>query len=407
VSRRRLWLAAAAVAAVAAGTGVVLAVVADSPSRDGARSERSPSTAEPTRDEDARGEPAPPAPAPVEQTLLVWTAGGLPAGLAERVDAVEGVERVTTVRGDVVGLTASFDIAGQPIDVADDGLRIPLDAIAIDPATYPGFFEGEARARLEALAPGEAALGSTSAGLRRMEPGGTLRLVEGTQLTVTGVVDDRAIGAAELVVHASSAESVGIRTPRFLLVGYTGDRALTEQAITANVPGLAVRFRSPGETQYLRHGDLVLPQARIKELFGEFAYRPGPDRFFTEDPAWQAEHIATATVPVLGPITCHRAVLPAIEGALRELEQRGLAALVDPAGYQGCWVPNEIPGGGGISRHSWGVAIDLNFVANPTGLASFADPRLVEVMERWGFISGGRFLTVDPGHFEYVGPPRA
>jgi D-alanyl-D-alanine carboxypeptidase len=406
VSRRRLWLAAATVAAVAAGAGVVVAAVAGSPSRDAAPSKPAPSRPEPTRDRDEDTGVAPaPAPAPAEQTLLVWTSGGLPAGLAEQVDAVEGVERVTVVRGDVVGLTASFDPRGQPIDVTDEGLRIPLDAIAVDPATYPGFFDGEARARLRALAPGEAVLGSTSASLRRIGPGGTLRLVNGAQLTVTAVVDDRAIGAAELVVHANSADAVGIRTARFLLVGYTGDRALTEQAIAGNAPGVAVRFRSPDETRYLRHGDLVLPQARIKQLFGEFAYRPGPDRFFTEDPVWEAEHIATATVPVLGPITCHRAVLPAIEGALRELEQRGLAALVDPAGYQGCWVPNEIPGGG-ISRHSWGVAIDVNFVANPTGLASFADPRLVEVMERWGFVSGARFLAVDPGHFEYVGPPR-
>jgi hypothetical protein len=28
------------------------------------------------------------------------------------------------------------------------------------------------------------------------------------------------------------------------------------------------------------------------------------------------------------------------------------------------------------------------------------------VMERWGFVSGGDWLIPDPGHFEYLRPPR-
>ena len=91
---------------------------------------------------------------------------------------------------------------------------------------------------------------------------------------------------------------------------------------------------------------------------------------------------------------------------MRELEERNLAALVDPSGYQGCWVPSIITPGGGVSRHSWGVALDLNFSNNPTGLASAVDPRLIEVMDRWGFISGANYLVPDPGHFEYLRPPR-
>jgi hypothetical protein len=79
--------------------------------------------------------------------------------------------------------------------------------------------------------------------------------------------------------------------------------------------------------------------------------------------------------------------------------------LVDPAGYQGCFVASIIPGSGGVSRHSWGIAIDVNFLPNPSGLPSFADPRLEEVMERWGFVAGSRFINADPGHFEYVRPP--
>jgi hypothetical protein len=46
----------------------------------------------------------------------------------------------------------------------------------------------------------------------------------------------------------------------------------------------------------------------------------------------------------------------------------------------------------------------LNVNVNPTGLASAQDPRLVEVMQHWGFTSGTRWLVPDPSHFEYLQP---
>jgi len=48
--------------------------------------------------------------------------------------------------------------------------------------------------------------------------------------------------------------------------------------------------------------------------------------------------------------------------------------------------------------------VDINIGTNPGGLESAQDPRLVEVMERWGFTSGHAWLVPDPGHFEYVQP---
>jgi hypothetical protein len=346
-------------------------------------------------------------PEPDQRILLVWTSGGLPPDFPERVAAVPGVSRVTVVRGDVVNLTASFAADGRAVDSPTPGLEIPIDALAIDPTSYGPFFDGSAQAQLRALPPGQALLGTTSAELRRLGPGGVIELDNGGRVTVAGVVDDEVVGAAELVVDAATAAAVGINTPRFLLVAYDGDRPEIERSIAAQAPDTAVRFRARGETPYLRHGDAVLPQALIKARFGEFAYRPASGRDVLVDPAWSQENIATESVPILGRITCHRAVLPAIESAMRELEERNLAALVDPSGYRGCWVPSIITPGGGLSRHSWGVALDLNFSNNPTGLASAVDPRLIEVMDRWGFISGANYLVPDPGHFEYLRPPRA
>jgi hypothetical protein len=340
--------------------------------------------------------------APAPPILLVWTSGGLPPGFAEQIGALEGVEQVAVVSGDLVDVAATFDATGRAVDAAPTGMRIPVDALAIDPGSYPSFVDERARGVLADLGPGEAVLGATSSRLRGLGGGGVVELTNGQRLTVAGVVADDAVGAAELVVSASDASAVGVDTPRFVLLTYSGARPAIEQAITALAPGVPVRVRGPGEARFLRHADLVLPQALVKERFGEFAYAPGTDRFVTVDNGFTQTHVVTATVPILGEVTCHRTIVPALTGALRELEANGLAALVDPAGYQGCYAPSIIPGSGGLSRHAWGIALDVNFLPSPSGLASFADPRLIEVMQRWGFISGAAFLETDPGHFEYA-----
>jgi D-alanyl-D-alanine carboxypeptidase len=343
--------------------------------------------------------------APVDNVLLVWTPDRLPAGLASRVRTVHGVSAATVVRGDLVGLTASFDTEGGPVDRSPRGMAIPLDAIAFDPASYPSFVPVSARATFRRLGPEQVLLGSTSARLRRLGPGGRLVTAGGRRLAVAGVVDDSLVGAAEIALTRAGAVAVGVDTDRYLLLAYQGGRAGVESGVRRLLPpGLAVRFRGPGETPFLRNGDAVLPQVLIKERFGEFAYRPGRGLDIVEDPAWAAADIVTARVPLLGRVRCHRALIPALSGAMNELRQRNLAGLVDPRGFGGCWNPRLIRADGGISRHAWGAAVDLNVSVNPTGLASAQDPRLVEVMQRWGFTSGARWLVPDPSHFEYLQP---
>ncbi|HSS10551.1 MAG TPA: M15 family metallopeptidase, partial [Acidimicrobiales bacterium] len=355
-------------------------------------------------------------PAPVRaadpSTLLVWTSSPLPGGLGlgARLAQLPGVDQVTTVRAGTVPLVASWDGEGQPVDRPPAGFIIGLDTMAFDPATYPAFLPLSARATFERLGAQQAILGATSARVRRLGVGATLQLGDGRRYTVAAVVDDRLVGATELTVSMASA-AVQL-PPSYLLVGYHGDRGQLERAITGTIAGIAplkasVRFRGPGETPFLRQGDAVLAQVFIKERFGEFAYRVGAGTQIVEDPTWAAENIVAADVPILGRIRCHRALIPLLEGALRELERRNLAFLIDRATFEGCWNPVLIASGGDLSRHAWGVAVDLNYGKNPTGAASGQDPRLVQVMESWGFTWGGPWLVPDPTHFEYVQPPQA
>jgi D-alanyl-D-alanine carboxypeptidase len=355
----------------------------------------------------AAAPPAQPAQAP-PAVLLAWTPSRLDDGLSTTAASLPAARATSVVRGGVVDLVGSRDMEGRVVDGLDAGWVIPLDAVAVAPADHAAFVPLADRAIVAELGAGEALLGRTSAQLRRLSAGGVIDLAGGQSVVVAGVVEDATIGGAELAVDLATAERIGLDRPRYVLVAYDGDRSAVEDALrSALAPGVSVRFRGPGETPFLRHGDAVLAQAQIKARFGEFSLRRRVGaRAFDQDPRWQAENIVTRDVPILGRVTCHRAIVPALVGALREIENAGLGGLVDQVSYDGCWNPRLVQPGAGVSRHAWGVAFDLGFSSNPTGFESVQDPRIVEVFRRWGFTSGDGWLVPDAGHFEFVSPPQ-
>lgn len=355
----------------------------------------------------AAAPPAPPAQAP-PAVLLAWTPSRLDDGLATTAASLPAARAASVVRGGVVDLVGSRDMEGRVVDGLDAGWVIPLDAVAVAPADHAAFVPLADRATVAELGAGEALLGRTSAELRRLSAGGVIDLAGGQSVVVAGVVEDATIGGAELAVDLATGERIGLDRPRYLLIAYDGDRSAVEDRLrSALAPGVSVRFRGPGETPFLRHGDAVLAQAQIKARFGEFSLRRRAGaRAFDQDPRWQAEYIVTHDVPILGRVTCHRAIVPALVGALGEIEKAGLGGLVDQVSYDGCWNPRLVQPGAGVSRHAWGVAFDLGFSSNPTGFESVQDPRIVEVFRRWGFTSGDGWLVPDAGHFEFVSPPQ-
>src|SRR6266542_1633526 len=189
-------------------------------------------------------------------------------------------------------------------------------------------------------------------------------------------------------------------------LGLSGSREAAARPRATLPPGVPVRIRGPGQATWLRQGDAVLPQVVEKALLGEFAAKPqpAPGGWITIDPAWVNRHIVTAAVPILGRVTCNRAIIPQLRGALAEVVRRGLAHLVNPADYAGCYAARVIAGdpGPSLAHHAWGSAIDLNATANPQGAPPHQDPRLVSVFERWGFTWGGRWLVPDAMHFELL-----
>ena len=361
----------------------------------------------------AGGATAAPAPA-VPRPMLVWTPGRLPAGFAARVGALPGVRRALAVVSGTVWLTRSRDAAGRVVDQPPRGMAIPLDLAGASPKALAPLLPAADRRLLAALDRGGAILGTTSARLRRLGPGGTLDLgrsgdAASRVVRVAGVLPDRDVGGHELLVSRRQAAALGQTTDRYLLVEPVPGASL--RALAGGIrallpPGARVRIRGPGEAAWLRQGDAVLPQALEKALLGEFAARPtpAPGGWITVDPAFVARHIVTAPVPILGRVTCNRALIAPLRGALAEVVRRGLARLVDPGDYAGCYAARVIPGdpGPSLAHHAWGSAIDLNARANPQGLPPHQDPRLVAIFERWGFTWGGRWLVPDGMHFELL-----
>jgi hypothetical protein len=343
-------------------------------------------------------------------TFLAWTPGGLPAGFAEGISATRAIRRAVVVASDVAWLTRSFDDGGVVVDDPPPTFSIPLEVAAVDPQEYAPFLPPADRAVTVALANGQGVLGESSAKLRGLGPGATLRFGD-VDVEVAAILPGELVGAHELMVSRELGALIGVAHDRYALLVPRGEpdvERVTRAVRRALPPGTLLRVRAPGDTPYFRHGDAVLPPVALKQLFGEFAARQragAPPGFLTFDPEWVRRSIATERVPLLGEVTCHVALFPQIRGAIAELIDRGLRDTI--TSYSGCWAPRHILGNPrlGLSHHAWGIAFDVNVPQNPFGGEPDQDLRMVRVFERWGFIWGGDFILPDGMHFEYRRPP--
>jgi hypothetical protein len=337
----------------------------------------------------------PPVHDPPPSTAIVW---GLerPARAARRLRSHPAVAAATPVGRGVVLLRTGVDAKGRVVQRVRAGYAVPLDVLAVDPDGYAATLAETQREPFARLRPGTAILSTTEAGLRRLGVGGALRLHDGRRLRVIGVVEDDVLRDAEVALARRDRRVDTLRSTVIVsLRGPVSPRKLArraERGATARVVGGA------GPVGPAR-------PAELKVRYGEPAVRlPYGDDWVRLDPAFVRRHIVTRSVPILGSVTCHRAMIRPLRAALGELARRGLARLVNPGDYAGCYAPRRIQPRGQLSLHAWGVAIDLNAAANPFMGRSRQDPRLVRTMERHGFTWGGDWPTrPDPMHFELRG----
>jgi hypothetical protein len=327
------------------------------------------------------------------------------------VSALPQVEHVTSVLSGTAWLTASFAATGSQVDAPPAGLAIPLEVAGVDVRSF-SWFLSQAQREVVGHADGRwGALGASSARFRRLGPGARLAFGS-SSVRIVGVVPDASIGAHELVVSKETARTLGIHRDSYMLIRVvpgTSKSRLQRELATLLPEGALLRVRERGETPFLRQADAVLPLIRIKELAGEFAARLLDGGLVEPDPAWVAAHIVSARVPLLGTVRCNRALIPLLQGAMAEVAEDGLSGAIDPSDFGGCFVSRFIrrDSSAGLSRHSWGAALDINVSTNEVGGRPHMDPRVVAIFERWGFTWGGRWLLPDGMHFELFDAARA
>jgi hypothetical protein len=340
--------------------------------------------------------------------LLAWSpmgSGGLPVDAERQIERLPAVSDATTVQAGLVWMQRSVAADGVVVDDPPSGMGIPMEVAIIEPGEYARFVAPGEREAFARLTEGDAVIPETEAAMRGSRAGLELQL-GGMELTVTDVVSDIGTNGYEVMMAPPAPPEMKV-VERFLLIHLKRPNA--RPSVVRELRGLltsgqVLRVRAQGETPFLRYGDAVAPGLLVKKNFGEFAARPLPDGTIDIEPTWENVNILTGRVPVLGEVTCHRALFAQLRRAMREIRERGLGFLVNRSQYGGCFGPRFISRDprGRLSHHSWGIAIDVNVAENPFGTRADQDPRLVEAMERAGFTWGGRWLVPDGMHFEWA-----
>jgi hypothetical protein len=338
---------------------------------------------------------------------LAWIAGSLPEPFAPAAAREPELGSTVVVAGDTRWMTESRDADGRVVDRPRPPFRIPIDAFAVHPSAYAPFLPADVRTELtDVLRSGDALIGESSAALRRIGPGGTMSF-GGVDVTVGAVVPDDQVGYAEMLVPREVGARLGIVHERYLLA--LPDGPMTERRFAETMarllPNTDVKTVAPGTTPFVRIASGVNPPVVTKTIFGEFsAYpQPGNEAFLTIEPTWVREHIQTRTVPLLGRVTCNEVLFGPLITAMQEIQAEGLGHLIHV--YSGCWVARTVQRSPTAppSQHAYGAAIDINAPQSPFGAPPNFDPRVVAILESYGFNWGGDFLIPDGHHFEWWG----
>ncbi len=342
--------------------------------------------------------------APSAKQYVIWSPRGLPANTGRSLERISGVRATPIILG-LDWLMRSWMPDGSKIDAPAEGYGYPFEVAVVNPDAYTRYIPEAYRDLVRALGPGEALISRSEARLRGAGQGLRLGLKSG-RLDVVEVVPDRVIQGYEAVTAETPAWSYRVR---FFIISAPSD--VSKERLRRAVRRAAgdIPFEVVGAAaDHLRYAPDVRPQATFKRVFGEFAARPSTSGSFSILPRWVSRHIRSESVPILGRVTCHRKLLPLMRGALQELRDKGLAHLVRPSEYAGCYNPRFVatPPGVRLSRHSWGIAFDINTSDNQFGQEPHQDPRLIRIMRKWGLLWGGQWPVPDGMHFEWTRFPR-
>tara|TARA_B100002051_G_scaffold224024_1_gene218935 strand:+ start:136 stop:1281 length:1146 start_codon:yes stop_codon:yes gene_type:complete len=216
------------------------------------------------------------------------------------------------------------------------------------------------------------------------------------QIIVGEIIKDSDLGWFEAVVNKDIGYELGIfRNIQAIL----WDTKINENhfiELYKNIEYKRVRYTF---RERKANKNWVLPTALVKEMFGDFQIKERDGIWITTELSWREKNIEQKRMPIIGLTTCHRLMWEPLEGALNQIAQEGLGYTLSVEDFRksgGCYAPrriNRFDAGGSISRHAWGIAIDIN-------TKSSYHPRVVEIFNSWGFAWGGTWTSPDEMHFE-------
>ena len=346
----------------------------------------------PVADPEHAVDPPGPVQTPLERAdvLIVDPEEQISDQLAGRIEKLEGVTEVTRL-----GIV-QVSIENKIYNVA-----------VVDPAEYRRFTKDVSATfqdQWDRVAGGEMAVARGLKNRLPIDDEGYLRLGsgEGDARVHVGAYAPQ-IPTVDLVVNAAWGEELGMTDPNALLVS-AGDS--TPKALSKPIGRLAGDLAPQNLDIASRLGldpgavQVAVPVGTFADAVGTFRYTVLSGGRIAPEPAWVRSHITTEVVPILGSVTCNKAIFPQLKAALGEIVQRGLANEIHPNEYAGCYYPRFIAGSTQLSNHAFGLALDLNVPGNQRGTVGQINRDVVEIFKSWGFGWGGDWNYTDPMHFE-------
>ena len=338
---------------------------------------------------------APPVAETVETVRPVLKAS-LPGGVSDEI-----LQRVRAVPG--VQAAAGVLLSSMKVEAPEGDTEISVAGVQPD-EFRPLAPELTAKARFvwEGLAQSQTFIANEEYQIFGGKPIQSLaaKLPEGRRsLKIGGVATNGSPSFAGVLMSMDQAENLGLGKPTLLVVGTVKDANVNEvtKALEAAVPG--VKF----ESMLPPSGRSFFTGTSAQKAIGSFTFTVNPDGTINQDKKWVAEHLQTARMPIIGTVRCHKLMIPQLEAALKDLQAQGLSHLMKPEQAGRCYQPRFVakdPVNHALSKHAWGLAIDLNVYENAEGSVPKMDPRVVSIFEKWGFRWGGRWTKPDGMHFE-------
>ena len=217
-----------------------------------------------------------------------------------------------------------------------------------------------------------------------------------TEIEVGDIVSDSEIGWFEGLVSKEVGYELGINRNIQAIIWDTKvtENHFVELYRNIKYKQLRITYRDSKPNK-----NWVLPTALVKNYFGDFQIKEKDGTWIIVEPAWRNENIERKEMPIIGRATCNKIMWKPLLGALNQVIDEGLEGTLYKEEFQksgGCYAPrriNRFDAGGSISRHAWGIAIDIN-------VKSGYHPRVVEIFNEWGFAWGGTWTSPDEMHFE-------